>query len=429
MIQIRPSVENVQPRLEALLEAPHLPARAVAAGRQLLQRLISPIRVVVLGQPGTGKSALVNLIAGDRLLPDNARLPTVEICLGPEPRVSLVDRDGGEMPITPGALARVGRDAAALVRIEAPLPILSTLTLIEVAAHGTAEDERASILWAAERADVVIWCSQEFTAAEQWLWSAMPENLKDHAFLVLTKADLLIRSGEFATRLAELQEIAAEEFHSLVPVATLQGLDALHAPGGTDRAALTSSGADGLVTALLRHVEQGRRADLDAALLFIARFGVEAVPEAAEPPPAARPVLAAVPSPADVPPPADAAPAPDRPRTAPRPQIPRPVSVPAPPEDVVQAAELLQRCGASLASRATGGAAAEEILEGCAQAAQAVADLLETAPDRLGSLRDEAMDVADKLILLGLERSEGAAADAVTLLLQFRRDLLGAEAA
>jgi hypothetical protein len=35
---------------------------------------------------------------------------------------------------------------------------------------------------------VVIWCSQAFTPAERWLWSGMPERLKDHGFLVLSRS-------------------------------------------------------------------------------------------------------------------------------------------------------------------------------------------------------------------------------------------------
>jgi hypothetical protein len=120
---------------------------------------------------------------------------------------------------------------------------------------------------------MVIWCSQAFTPAERWLWSAMPDRLKDHGFLVLTKADELIREGTLADADRRLDDIVAEEFHSLVPVATLQGLAALCRDTGTDRDALAASGAEALISALLAHVEQGRRADLDAALLFLSRFG------------------------------------------------------------------------------------------------------------------------------------------------------------
>jgi hypothetical protein len=94
---------------------------------------------------------------------------------------------------------------------------------------------------------------------------------------------------------------------------------------------------------------------------------------------------------------------------------------------VARALDILRGTAGSLQDRLGGEADAEHILEGCAQAAQAVADMLDpgAAPD----LHDEAMEVAEMLVLLGLERSDTAAADAVTLLLQLRRDLSFAQAA
>ena len=419
MIQLRPTVESVRPHLEAALSSPALPARAALAGQQLLARLTSPIRVAILGHPGSGKSQLLNLIAGDRIVPEGAKLPSIELRFGHERRATLIDAEDRETPLPWAGLARIGRGEARLLRIEAPLPVLSTLTLIEVATQGTAEDERDGVQWAAARADVVIWCSQAFTPAEQWLWSAMPDRLKDHGFLVLTKADELIRAGTLGARIAELEEIVAEEFHSLVPVATLQGLAALFAPAGTDREALAASGAEALIAALLAHVEQGRRADLDAALLFLSRFGPGA--PAAEAPAAPPPAPVPEPEPEPV---TAAAPAP-----ALAPQIAvGGHTVPAKAGDtVVRALDILRGCAGTLRDRLGEPGHDDQVLEGCAQAAQAVADTLDplTAPQ----LHDEAMEVAEMLVLYGLERSQTAAADAVTLLLQLRRDLVAAQAA
>jgi hypothetical protein len=452
MMQLRPTPESIAPRLQALLGTAALPGRAALAGHQLLQRLTSPIRVAILGHPGSGKSQLLNLIAGERLLPAGARLPSVEVRFGPTRRIALVAADDRETAISIGDLARLQPDAAPLLRIEAPLPILSTLTLIEVGAGGTAEEERAAVQWAAARADMVIWCSQAFTPAERWLWSAMPDRLKDHGFLVLTKADELIREGVLAERIAEFEDVVAEEFHSLVPVATLQGLAALFGPNGTDRDALAASGAEALIAGILSHVDQGRRADLDAALLFLSRFGggsatpVPALVAEAAPEPAP---VAAPPAPIPAPPAFVAAPlafvvAPSAPVAAPPVFVsapPTPVAAPpvaaaplppSPPlpaqnDSVARALDILRGAAAPLLARMDAEGHVEDILEGCAQAAQAVADTLDplTVPDLL----DEAMEVAEMLVLLGLERSETAAADGVTLLLQLRRDLSFAEAA
>ncbi len=402
MIQFRATADSVLRQIDALLAEPGLPARAALAGQQLRQRLASPIRIAILGRKGSGKSQLLNLIAGDRLLPDGIDLPNTEVRFGAARRASLVDGAGRETPLPFADLRRLGRQAGdALLRVEAPLPVLSTLTLIEVAARDTAEEERAAVLWAGARADVVIWCSQEFNAAERWLWSSVPDRLKDHGFLAVTKADELIRSGALHALIEDLDTIVTEEFHSLVPVATLQGLAALCRPGGVDKDALAASGSEALIAALLSHVDQGRRADLDAALLFLNRFGKGAVPEDA----AAGAALPPAPVPA---------------------AMPEPASEAATTGTLVAAIDILRGCGESLGAQVREDAEAEAVLEGCAQAVQAVADMLEPGPE---DLRDEALEVADRLVLLGLERTEGAAADAVTLLLQLRRDMSLAVAA
>jgi hypothetical protein len=416
MMQLRPSPETLAPRLAALLKTSALPARAALAGQQLLQRLTSPIRLAILGHPGSGKSQLLNLIAGERIIPAGAALPTVELRFGPVRRAVLLAADGREREVPFAALGTVGREAAPKVRIEAPLPILQTLTLIEVSGAGTAGEERAAVQWAAAKADMVIWCSQAFTAAERWLWSAMPDRLKDHGFLVVTKADELIRAGTFAAQMAELEDVVAEEFHSLVPVATLQGLAAMDGEAGTNRDALAASGAEALISAILGHLEQGRRADLDAALLFLSRFG-SGTPEAAATPSAA--VAAEAPAPAAVAPLAEA------PATVPSAAMVE--EAPAADDSVARALDILRGAAGPLLARMDEAGHAEDILEGCAQAAQAVADTID--PDALPRLHDEAMEVAEMLVLLGQERSETAAADAVTLLLQLRRDLSFAEAA
>jgi GTP cyclohydrolase II len=100
---------------------------------------------------------------------------------------------------------------------------------------------------------------------------------------------------------------------------------------------------------------------------------------------------------------------------------------------LASAVETLRDCGQALELRIGDADADEDLLEGCAQAAQAVAELLEPlAEDGAGAvveLHEEALEVSETLVLLGLERTGTAAADAVTLLLQLRRDIACARAA
>lgn len=431
MMESAPTIESVLPHLEEALASPSIPARARIAGRQLLDRLTSPIRVVVTGHPRSGKSQLVNLLAGEPVIGDATTLPSLELRHGPERKLTVELADGSTETRPFETLASLDREEVRFVSLEAPLEVLRSMTLTEVVTGGTAEQERDGVLWAAERADIVLWCSLEFTPAEQWLWSAMPERLKDHGFLVLTKADTLIRSGTLGQRIAELEDIVAEEFHSLVPVATLQGLKALRADEGPDLDALNASGAAALRTALMRHVEQGLRADLDAALMFLSRFGSEQARTAP-----ARPDRAArmQPDSADMTGELPEATAPiavettDTEPHAPAPEVPTQDAAitdatrgSGKTEALRSAMGILGACGADLSEIAEEEDPGGAVLARCCAAAQAVSEVLEAGPD--ASACDDALDVSDKLVLMQLEGSEEAAADAVTLLLQLRRDI------
>jgi hypothetical protein len=97
MIQIRPTADSVLPHLDAALRASR-PARArgiagssCAAGWPRRSALRSS------GIPGSGKSQLLNLIAGERIIPRASSFPIPRFASGPSAAPSLtVDADGRE---------------------------------------------------------------------------------------------------------------------------------------------------------------------------------------------------------------------------------------------------------------------------------------------------------------------------------------------
>ena len=79
--------DTVIERLEGALEADTLPKAAQDYARHLVRRLSQPVRVSVLGFPGSGKSQLVNMFLGEALIPEGAQLPTTEIAYGEVPQM------------------------------------------------------------------------------------------------------------------------------------------------------------------------------------------------------------------------------------------------------------------------------------------------------------------------------------------------------
>lgn len=420
--------ETVIETLEAALASDSLPVAARDYATHLLRRLGSPVRVSVLGLPGSGKSELINMFVGQRLFPKDARLPTTEIVYGETPRMTVTGADGKlviEDKIDP---EKVSGKNAAFLKIEMAAPILKRISLLEVVTDGTAAELSSAIDWSVRRTDIALWCSQSFDEDEQVVWRRVPDSLKDHAFLVLTKADELSAERSLSKRVASLETVVAEEFHSLFAVATLQAIKAYRGDGAIDESMYHASGGGALTAEILRHAERGRRADFDGAHMFLARYKIKphAVPskvrlEATEAP---KSVAFAEPRPVSHPAPPPVAEAKTR-QAEMAPEVVETV------ENVTlfsEAVRFLKRRGESLSETAVslGEGNAKGLVDQCVNAVEYLVDLF--SQDDSGcpvadAFIDDLAEAADMMVLMQVEDGDGAAADAATLLLQLRRDM------
>lgn len=397
--------DHVVETLSAALTSERIPGEARLHGARLLDRLKTPVNVVVMGRPQVGKSRLIQMLLGRPLPRPVADLPAFEVMHGPRDRQLLLREEARIEDWTDGARTELPEDAA-MMRLELPVPLLTRMTLTEVALEGPPEAMRAVADWAFDRADIVLWCTQGFDAIERALWAVAPDMLKDHSFLVLTKADHLLMKGQLQDRLADLSQIVAQEFHSLYPVATLQAISARAGTGQTGQDIWSASGGRALHDAVLRLVETGRRADADNALLFLSRYAAATGQTAAHPVP---PVVAHGPATAE-------ATAEDAADDLERAQV------------LAEALAYLQDRADRLLSDLDMVASDDcgHVLAHCLETATTLSDLLgEFAREdaALTGLQDDIQESADMMLLLQLEQSEDAATDAVTLLLQLKKDM------
>ena len=311
-------------RLEHLMQSGPSPDVAVQASR-LIQRLTVPARVAIIGRLGSGKSTLAALLA------QQTDLPAFEV---------------------------------------------SELTLVA----GLTE-----LSGSATHANIVLWCCQEVDIAEITAWAKLPSVIKDHSFLILTKADLLAADGHFFPKLQALESSVAEEFHSLFPLATLQAITASEVK---DTAAFRASGAASLVAALQHQLRLDRGACRDSTSMFLQRY------EKADS------TLV----------------------QAPKPATPVPGTTWAKPLEYLQerAKELRQ------AQNLSPDVKIRTLLDHCCDTADGLAALVGgmagmSAEDAARTA--EILGVADTAVLLRLEGRAGAAVDAMAILLQLRRDM------
>ncbi|MFV2033617.1 MAG: hypothetical protein ACC631_00650 [Halocynthiibacter sp.] len=403
------SAADVLGQLERSLASGKLPTAAVAKGKHLLERLNSPVRVAIMGAPGSGKSQLLNLLAGRAIVPDNTILPTLELCWAKRSQTIFTYEDGTCETCDGIESGNLANTNATFVRLQTALPILERLSLLEVVTDGSPEGQAAAIDWAAKRADIALWCSQEFSPQERDLWSRVPDALKDHSFFVLTKADLLLAQDLLSDRIDELHETVADEFHSLVPVATLQAIAALQPAGAVGSPALKASGGMALIATILRQADLGRRADIDSVMLFLSRHGALSLPKN---------VIAQD----------GKAKAGSIGKARARPAAGGNKDDNLANNVISNACNYIQERAANLSHMLPefGARAASGVLEHCTATANHLVE--KYAEDNFDSpksreINEDFMEAADVIQLMKLEDGEGSAADAVTLLLQLSREL------
>lgn len=416
--------DTVIDHLNWALEADTLPKAARDYAQHLLKRLSQPVRVSVLGPARSGKSQLVNMFVGRNLVPEGAVLPTTEFIWGETERMTVTAANGAVARVHSSDLATLSGRNAAFLQVELPVPILHRINMLEVVTEGTADEMSSGVDWAVRRTDIALWCTQNFGKVERAVWSRVPDSLKDHAFLVLTKADVLSAEKALSQRVAELETVVAEEFHSMFAVATLQAIRA-HSSEGVDEAMFHASGGGALTSEVLRHAERGRRADFDSAHMFLARYQVQPGPKAATQPEAkvdvqavAEPLASKAPTPEPEAAPAEssmASPVETRPEVANS-------------ELFSGAIRYLKRRGDGLSETVANLSEQDSkpVVNQCVDAVEHLMDLFsqdESGCDAADAFIDELAEATDVMVLMQVEDGDAPAADAVTLLLQLRRDM------
>lgn len=251
----------------------------------------------------------------------------------------------------------------------------------------------SSAAWnnAETKADIVVWLTDTFTDAELAWWNTAPDFLKDHSFLVaMHKAN----SDVSQARLAYLQTVADDHFCGLI------------------RMTIPEDGRfDAAVPSPLQHelrtlVANGKQADRDNAAQFVAKHlsAVDAKKSATTVPTADEEAQVCA--------------APDGPDHR----------APASLGIYEVACGYLRERAAELVKMPVSESAVdcEGVLTHCCETCDSIADMFaaETAQEPTFQLfREDILIAADKAVLMSLEGGVPPAIDAVTILLQLKRDL------
>ena len=391
-------IEPVVRQLQAALERRQFPSEWQQWGTRLLDHLCKPVQVAVMGLPGSGKSTLINVMLGRSVVPRGTRIPVVEIAHGPQERTTFELEDGQCIRSAGGLDSETLPGNAIRARLELTDPGLTRQNYVEIGLSGNFGHQMSMVNWVVQWADIILWCTEEFNDAEAKLWASVPDDIKDHSFLILTMADRQMLRGVLQDRIDALEPVVSEEFLALYPIATEQAITARCADQQLNEPLWKSSGGLELFEALMRQVNNGRTEDMDQARMLLNRFA----PNVGE--------VVEAPAPAPVPEPSRTQPAKSK------------------DEVLTDALELLRASAGKLLEGSDGQAdpRPEDVLEKCVGIAKALSELLQEAGPgdlTLEEVQSDAMESAEMMMLFQLEKDEDAAVDAVTLLLQLKKEI------
>lgn len=204
-------------------------------------------RIALMGEFSAGKSTLMNLLLGCDPMPVRitaTRVPPVWVSHGARGS-TLVREDGMDVSFDGTDISQAPLEGCELIRFTMESDILNLCDLIDIPGISDPNLRHETWLSMIEEVDCVIWCThatQAWRQSEAALWEQVSQQVKGPNHLVVTQFDKL-RSERDRTRvLARLEAEACEVFDAIVPIATLEAINA-----GLDETAWRNSGGADLI--------------------------------------------------------------------------------------------------------------------------------------------------------------------------------------
>jgi hypothetical protein len=217
-------------------------------------------RVALMGEFSAGKSTLLNFLIEENVIPTRAtatEVPPVWFSHGGGDTF-WVDAEGDSHPIRNDQIGEVPMSAR-YVRVFSKAEILEHCDIVDT--PGISDPNLAVESWrfAAGVANMVLWCSsatQAWRETERSAWLSLPERLRKHSLLIVTRADKLVAEGDRDKVQRRLARETAELFRDRVFMATPDAVKAkAQLAGGETSPLWETSGAAALLDRLAERFE------------------------------------------------------------------------------------------------------------------------------------------------------------------------------
>jgi hypothetical protein len=238
-------IQSMLSRLEALLSSGVLTQAETVSCSGLAEALRRPARVAILGQSARDVTGVLGAMLGDGLVTVQPDGPAMELRHGEVVKHIATFEDGSSLNQDGYPNDNLMRHAPLFLQIEAPLPMLATMSFLALELGEDHESYAPALRWAAKRSEIAILCAEGFGDPEAALWAAAPDRLKNHCYLVTTGG----------------RDPASARARGLFDAV-------VHAPDPSE----SSPPLTVLKKRLATDISDARQEDIDAAALFLHRF-------------------------------------------------------------------------------------------------------------------------------------------------------------
>ncbi|MEE9389126.1 MAG: dynamin family protein [Paracoccaceae bacterium] len=208
--------------------------------------------IALMGEFSAGKSTLLNLLIGQSILPTQVtatQLPPVWLRHGTDDPYR-VDKDGTHHPVDLQDLASVPVKSTRYIRIYAEAEMLEQCDLLDTPGISDPKIPTSSWIRTIGYANAVLWCThagQAWRESERSTWTSLPERLRQHSLLMVTRADKLVSD----TDRKKIDRRLERETGDLFSGRHLISLTAAMAARDFDPEGWAKSGAEGFMTEFL----------------------------------------------------------------------------------------------------------------------------------------------------------------------------------
>ena len=190
----------------------------------------------LMGEFSAGKSTLVNLLLDGSVLPTQVtatQLPVVWLTYGTRETLQGLRPDGTLEPLTFEDLGDTVRDDFLLLKYEVDAEILKRTDIIDAPGISDPRLAKGALDYLGDYLDFVLWCSsatQAWRQSEKKLWTSMPERLRAHSCLIMTRIDKLRHKTDVTKVMKRMARETSDLFRDVVPLNTIGAIAAKQDP-------------------------------------------------------------------------------------------------------------------------------------------------------------------------------------------------------